>query len=173
MYGFARESTGFFSSEDRGFQPITAENNERYSWRDNNGDRYATAGATLRPEVREFFSGNGSLDGSFSGAFSSPSPAMMAIRQALDMNNLTQGWQPQHPMVVFHSMHDEVVPFVNYERARQAFTGEHFHGVTYDTNVQTHVSTGESFFTLYLSYYVNALRNGETLPRERNVTGKW
>jgi hypothetical protein len=89
------------------------------------------------------------------------------------MNNLTQGWQPQHPMVVFHSMHDEVVPFVNYERARQAFTGEHFHGVTYDTNVQTHVSTGKSFFTLYLSYYVNALRNGETLPRERNVTGKW
>lgn len=60
-----------------------------YSWRENNGDRYATAGATLRPEV------------------------------------------------------------------------------------QTHVSTGESFFTLYLSYYVNALRNGETLPRERNVIGKW
>lgn len=175
MYGFARESTGWFSSEDRGFQPITAENNERYTWRDNNGDRYATAGATLRPEVREFFSGNGSLDGSFSGAFSSPSPAMTAIRQALDMNNLTQGWQPQHPMVVFHSMHDEVVPFVNYERARQAFTGEHFHGVTYDTNVQTHVSTGKSFFTLYLSYYVNALREGKgnTLPRERNVTGKW
>ena len=56
---------------------------------------------------------------------------------------------------------------------RYATAGEHFHGVTYDTNVQTHVSTGESFFTLYLSYYVNALRNGEALPRERNVTGKW
>lgn len=137
-----------------------------YSWRENNGDRYATAGATLRPEVRAYFGSDGST---------AASPAMTAIRQALDMNNLTQGWQPQHPMVVFHSMHDEVVPFVNYERARQAFTGEHFHGVTYDTNVQTHVSTGKSFFTLYLSYYVNALREGKgnTLPRERNVTGKW
>ncbi len=175
MYGFARESTGLFSSEDRGFQPITAENNERYSWRQDNGDRYATAGATLRPEVRKFFSGNGSLGGSLSDAFSSPSPAVMAIRQALDMNNLTTGWQPQRPLVVFHSKHDEVVPFVNYERASQAFTGEHFHGVTYDTNVQTHVSTGKSFFTLYLSYYVNTLREGKgnTLPRERNITGKW
>ncbi|MBQ3631680.1 MAG: hypothetical protein II949_10635, partial [Prevotella sp.] len=140
-----------------------------------NGDRYATAGATLRPEVREFFSGNGSLGGSLSDAFSLPSPAVMAIRQALDMNNLTTGWQPQRPLVVFHSKHDEVVPFVNYERASQAFTGEHFHGVTYDTNVQTHVSTGKSFFTLYLSYYVNTLREGKgnTLPRERNITGKW
>jgi len=26
-----------------------------YSWRENNGDRYATAGATLRPEVRAYF----------------------------------------------------------------------------------------------------------------------
>lgn len=173
MYGFARESTGFFSSEDRGFQPITAENNERYSWRDNNGDRYATAGATLRPDVREFFSNDDF--GGFSGAFTLPSPAMMAIREALDMNNLTTGWQPQRPMIVFHSKHDEVVPFVNYECASHAFTGQHFHGVTYDTNVQTHVSTGKSFFTLYLSYYVNALREGkgDTLPHERNITGEW
>lgn len=165
MYGFARESTGWFSSEDRGFQPITAENNRRYSWRDNNGDRFATAGVTLRPEVRQYFTGSSTT----------ASPAMTAIRQALDMNNLTQGWQPQHPMVVFHSKYDEVVPFVNYERAREAFTGQHFHGVTYDTNVQTHVSVGKSFFTLYLSYYVSTLREGkgDTLPREREVTGNW
>jgi hypothetical protein len=137
-----------------------------YSWRENNGDRYATAGATLRPEVRAYFGSDGST---------AASPAMTAIRQALDMNNLTQGWQPQHPMVVFHSMHDEVVPFVNYERARQAFNGPNFHGVTYDTNVQTHVSTGKSFFTLYLSNYVSTLRDGkgDTLPREKNIKGAW
>lgn len=41
--------------------------------------------------------------------------------------------------------------------------------------VETHVSTGKSFFTLYLSYYVSALREGkgDTLPRERNITGTW
>jgi len=172
MYGFALESTGWFSSEERGFQPITDENNKRYLWRSNNGDRYATAGTTLRPEVRQFF---GSSDGFEGQSGASSLPAMTAIRQALEMNNLTQGWQPQRPMVVFHSKYDEVVPFVNYERASQAFTGQHFHGVTYDTNVQTHVSVGKSFFTLYLSYYVNALREGkgDTLPRERNITGSW
>ena len=118
---------------------------------------------------------DGGLGSSLAFAFTVPSPAMSAIRSALDMNNLTQGWQPQRPMVVFHSKHDEVVPFVNYERASQAFTGLGFHGVTYDTNVQTHVSTGKSFFTLYLSYYVSALREGkgDTLPRERNITGTW
>ena len=31
-----------------------------YSWRENNGDRYATAGATLRPEVRAYFGSDGS-----------------------------------------------------------------------------------------------------------------
>jgi pimeloyl-ACP methyl ester carboxylesterase len=165
MYGFARESTGWFSSEDRGFQPITSENNKRYSWRENNGDRYATAGTVLRPEVRDYFS----------GSTTTASPAIAAIQQALDMNNLTQGWQPQHPMVVFHSKYDEVVPFVNYERARAAFTGPNFHGVTYDTNVQTHVSVGKSFFTLYLSSYVTSLRNGDAykLPRESNITGSF
>jgi predicted esterase len=165
MYGFARESTGWFRSEDRGFQPITSENNKRYSWRENNGDRYATAGTVLRPEVRDYFS----------GSTTTASPAIAAIQQALDMNNLTQGWQPQHPMVVFHSKYDEVVPFVNYERARAAFTGPNFHGVTYDTNVQTHVSVGKSFFTLYLSSYVTSLRNGDAykLPRESNITGSF
>jgi len=78
-------------------------------------------------------------------------------------------------MVVFHSKYNEVVPFVNYERARAAFTGPNFHGVTYDTNVQTHVSVGKSFFTLYLSSYVTSLRNGDAykLPRESNITGSF
>ena len=134
------------------------------SAREDNGDRYATAGVVLRPDVRAYFSSN-----------TTASPAMTAIRQALDMNNLTTGWQPQRPMIVFHSKYDEVVPFVNYEHARAAFTSPNFHGVTYDTNVQTHVSVGKSFFTLYLSNFVSSIRNGEAnaLPRERDVTGMW
>lgn len=176
MYGFARESTGWFSSEDRGFMPITAENNSRYTWRNNNGDRYATAGVVLRPEVREFFAmENGGLSGGLGSIFYVPSPAMVAIYEALEMNNLTTDWQPQRPMIVFHSKYDEVVPFVNYEQARDAFTGENFHGIIYDTNIQTHVSVGKSFFTLYLSGYVLDMRNGNAakLPREKTVTGTW
>ena len=173
MYGHAFESTGWFSSEDRGFQPITAENNEKYIWGENNGDRYAAADVTLQPDVHQFFN-NDNTFGGMGGMFGALD-AQMAIQQALDMNNLTNDWQPQHPMVVFHSKYDEVVPFVNYENAKRNFTSNNFHGVTYDTNVQTHVSTGKSFFTLYLSYYVNAIRNGEAdnLPREREITGMW
>jgi pimeloyl-ACP methyl ester carboxylesterase len=168
MYCFARENTGWLNYEERGFQPITAENNQRYTWREGNGDRYATAGAVLRPDVRAYFSTANSLN-------ASSSDAMDAIYQALEMNNLTTGWQPQHPMIVFHSKYDEVVPFVNYERARAAFTSPHFHGITYDTNVQTHVSVGKTFFTLYLSSYVLSIRNGEAdkMPREKEITGTW
>ena len=175
MYGYATESTGWFRSEDRGFQPITAENNKRYDWRDNYGDRYAAADVVLRPDVRAYFGSQTAYSDGSAVATVTSLPALTAISQALDMNNMTLGWQPQHPMIVFHSKHDEVVPFVNYERAREAFTGPNFHGVTYDTNVQTHVSTGKSFFTLYLSNYVSTLRDGkgDTLPREKSVTGLW
>ena len=175
MYGFARESTGWLSSEDRGFMPITAENNSRYSWRDNNGDRYATAGVVLRPEVREYFRDGGGMDGGIGSLFDVPSPAMKAIHNALAMNDVTTDWVPEKPMIVFHSKYDEVVPFVNYEKARTAFRPGNFHGIIYDTNVQTHVSVGKSFFTLYLSSYISDIRNGkaDSMPREKTETGTW
>lgn len=167
MYGFARKSTGWVSTEDIGFLPITADNDKNYIWRGHKGDRYATTGSVLRPEVRAYFNQAGETS-SVTGSL-----AMTAIHQALEMNNLTKGWQPQHPMIVFHSKYDEVVPYVNYEQARLAFTSPNFHGITYDTNVQTHISVGESFFTLYLSGFVSALRDGTAAswPHERTQGG--
>ena len=175
MYGYARESTGWLSSEDRGFMPITVENNSRYSWRDNNGDRYATAGVVLRPEVREYFCNGGGVEGGLNAMFNMPPAHVKDMHYALAMNNVTTDWVPKRPMIVFHSKYDEVVPFVNYEKARTMFSPGNFHGVIYDTSVQTHISVGKCFFTLYLTSYITDIRNGnaESMPFEKTMTGAW
>lgn len=45
------------------------------------------------------------------------------LQRALAKNDLTTGWQPQHPMYLFHYRQDEVVPFSNCEAALAAFRG--------------------------------------------------
>lgn len=164
MYGFAQERSYLVFLTDKGFMPMTAENDDNYTWRNKRGDRYAMTTTVMKPAVISYF--NGTTPGS---------PSLIALNQALEMNNLTKGWQPQHPMIVFHSVYDEVVPFVNYEQARASFTSTNFHGVAYDTNVQTHVSVGQSFFTLYLPGYVDKILDGSAaqMPRETNATGLW
>jgi hypothetical protein len=42
---------------------------------------------------------------------------MEDLHFALESNNMTKGWQPQHPIFMYHSFKDTVVPEVNRERA--------------------------------------------------------
>ena len=44
--------------------------------------------------------------------------------RALESNNLTKNWTPQHPICLFHSTKDTVVPFDNYTSAKNAFMGK-------------------------------------------------
>ncbi len=75
-----------------------------------------------------------------------PEPGSLAkdLHLALEHNNLTTGWVPSHPVCLFHSTGDEVVPFENYEAAANKL-GEQvtFYPSTYNG---THVSTGMEFF---------------------------
>lgn len=45
------------------------------------------------------------------------------LKRALAKNDLTEGWQPRHPIYLFHYRQDEVVPFSNCEAALSAFAG--------------------------------------------------
>ena len=46
---------------------------------------------------------------------------MNDLISALESNNLTKGWTPQHPICLFHSMRDTVVPYPNCVNARDIF----------------------------------------------------
>lgn len=46
---------------------------------------------------------------------------MNDLISALESNNLTKGWTPQHPICLFHSMRDTVVPYPNCVNARDVF----------------------------------------------------
>ena len=100
---------------------------------------FCTVDQVLRPEVIEYFKNGGLVEVQYMGK-------MSAIQNALEMNNLTRGWMPQHPMFVFHAEKDEVVPFVNYESASAAFPGKYFKGKKYTKSDGTHVTTGTTFY---------------------------
>ena len=50
-----------------------------------------------------------------------PYEEMNDLISALESNNLTKGWTPQHPICLFHSMRDTVVPYPNCVNARDVF----------------------------------------------------
>lgn len=45
------------------------------------------------------------------------------LRGLLDKNELASGWSPQSPVRLFHVPDDEVVPYVNYEKAMSGLAG--------------------------------------------------
>ena len=114
---------------------------------------YCTVSQVLRPEVIEYFK-NGSVETQYMAK-------MIAIQDALEKNNLTQGWLPQHPIFVFHSEADEVVPFVNYQNAELAFsqTG-YFRGIILKDSSATHKNSGSMFYLVKEgSYFKSILSN--------------
>ncbi len=147
-----------------GYIQMNEYNDSQYIWRTEDGTRYAPPSLMVKQELMGFINGK-----------SSASDTISAFCNALEANNLTTGWKPMNPMVAFHSVNDEVVPFVNYEKARSAFSSvDLFHGVVYDTRtIQTHQSVGQAFFAIYLSNYANAILNGKayTLKAEETNEG--
>jgi len=163
MYCKAKDKSNW---EDAGFQPMIAANEDKYSWSTSDGSLYAPVDRVLLPELMEFFT-----DGS------NATPAFTAIGKALEENNLTsQSWQPKHPVILFHSVHDEVVPFVNYENAMASMTGPNVHGVKYDTpQIQLHVNVGQAFFLSYAYNYVSDFIDGKvaSMPAEQEILSAW
>lgn len=59
------------------------------------------------------------------------SPAMLdrdsglyaGVRKLMEKNELSSGWSPSKPVYLFHVRNDEVVPYVNYEKAMSGLSG--------------------------------------------------
>ena len=75
-----------------------------------------------------------------------PEPGSLAgdLLQALEHSNLTKEWIPIHPVCLYHSTGDEVVPFENYLIAASNFGDQAmFYSPFFNSN---HVNTGQEFF---------------------------
>ena len=75
---------------------------------------------------------------------------MKDLHRALESNNLTKRWQPQKPICLYHSTKDTVVPYVNFESAKAAFSG-----ITTlyldDTDKEDHIEACTNFMFAALS----------------------
>ena len=85
---------------------------------------------------------------SFTSAEGIPLPksrgTMEDLHLALSSNDMTSGWVPSHTLKLFHSKGDNVVPYVNATRAKNALGGK----VSLETapNGLDHVDSGMDFF---------------------------
>lgn len=72
---------------------------------------------------------------------------MEDLHFALESNNMTVGWQPQHAIFLYHSFEDTVVPEKNRERATFTLGNDWVIELQASGDVQyDHVGTGTQFF---------------------------
>lgn len=142
------------------YRPYTKENKKKYSWEKISANEaiYYNTTDLIRPEILAY------INDSKEGRTAEGDAKGKALMEALEMNNLTTGWNPAHPMVVFHSTKDEVVKYVNFESADKGFANcQWFKGIQYDCEgTYTHVGTGRSFFTKYEGTYTRWIFNPKT-----------
>lgn len=77
-----------------------------------------------------------------------PNPKYDDLMTALSVNDLTQGWQPQYPIYLFHSTDDEVVPYANAEVAVQKLNNPAKPKMVklQPISKKNHVDNGQSFY---------------------------
>lgn len=119
----------------------------------------------IRSEVISYFKGNST---------SESKEKCEALYKALDMNCLVSGsWTPAHPLFCFNSTVDEVVPFVNYENASKALTGNYFRGRIFSNSfLGKHTYSGTVFFVAhYEDRYLGSIIDGSwsNTQREENI----
>jgi hypothetical protein len=141
-----------------------------------NDDGTSTLGKMMRSETLDYFSNlYDNYKDSYTSASGIPLPTHRGLMEdlhfALESNNMTMGWQPQHPIFMYHSYDDTVVPEVNRERAGNTI-GDwviklHASGyLQYD-----HVGSGRQFY-LGLEEFnaIRALANAPLHPTKEDVS---
>lgn len=149
------------------YRDYTKDNYSKYKWKDIDANEavYYKTTDLIRPEILAY------INDSKEGRTAEGDAKGKALMEALEMNNLTTGWTPAHPVVLFHSTNDEVVKFVNFESAdKNLVASPWFRGIKYENeNTYTHVGTGKSFLMYYEGTYtrwiLNPKTNWDAIPR--------
>ena len=140
-----------------------------------NADGTSTLEKMMKDETLMYFS---NLYDAYKDNFTSPSgiplPTKRGLNEdlhfALESNNMTKGWQPQHPIILYHSYEDTVVPEVNRERADNTI-GDWVIKVHASVGTQyDHVGTGRQFFLGTEEFNsIRALANASVHPTVEEV----
>ena len=143
-----------------GFQPYRIDTKDKLEWMTGNKTSYALVSDCLRPEVFDYLNGN-------------EDPAhkekMEALIAALNDNVLHNDWSPTHPIILYHSALDEVVPLENYLECLNSWKGNsNVMGTRYCGITQTHVAYGKLFYMLHDGNGLNAIANRDFLGYEFN-----
>lgn len=102
----------------------------------------------LKPAGLQYFRNLYNQNPNYTSAAGIPLPTHRGVMEdlhlALESNNMTAGWQPQHSIYMYHSTGDTVVPLQNRTRAVNTL-GSYVVELSPGVNVD-HVGTGREFF---------------------------
>lgn len=141
-----------------------------------NEDGTSSLSKMLHPAALQYFIDlYDANESNFTSAEGIPLPTKRGVMEdlhfALESNNMTKGWQPQHPLFLYHSYSDTVVPEVNRERADNTI-GDWVIKVHASGHLQyDHVGTGRQFFLGYEEFKaIRALAKAPVHPTVEQVT---
>ena len=103
---------------------------------------------TLKPEVYAYFDSLLVHNPNYATAgitLPSKSGVSEDLHLALESNNLTRGWIPEHTICLYHSTNDDVVPYQNCSRVQASFGNRVIFYAS--SNNGKHTPTGTEFFT--------------------------
>lgn len=82
------------------------------------------------------------------GTFKTESNEYKCLMRALEKGDLTKGWTPQKPLTFYHLPNDGVVPYANFEAAKEGF-GNDNDNVRYVEAYQAHINLDEHYKLLF------------------------
>ena len=149
-----------YRDSDKGFYPYRSNNKDKYVWKSGNMTSYALITDCLRPEFIDYINGNEA---------SAHKEKMEALIAALNDNVLHNDWSPDHPIILYHSAADEVVPLDNYLECLNVWKnnpnvmGTRYYGISH-----THVAYGKIFYLFHDGPGLNAVASGDFQGYEFN-----
>lgn len=144
-----------YRKADKGqFFPYRKDTQGTHSWASGQMSSYAKTSDLLRPEIIEWFNGNGPAESK---------DKFEALSSALKGNVLHHGWAPQHPIFIVHSQGDEVVPIQNYDACLNAWKGSSkVKGIRYKGVTQSHVNFGSYYYMIHAGMATVAIFSNTT-----------
>ena len=136
------------------FHTYTKDTKDLYTWESGYiRTAYATPGDLLEYYTNVYFRDNGNpvgIIGDYSHA--------KVLWSALEDNILYRDWTPAHPIFLYHTEEDEVVPVSNMRKCLEAWSGSDMvKAAIYKGGTSSHVNYGSVYYMLHCGEGISAI----------------